>query len=114
MGELIVQIVIQKFTKACIIKGKADEAGDSRKGNKQYKIINATYQELKANKCLNELLPLLEHENLYVRMWASGYLLQITPAIAEKVLEQLSSLRGNIGFCSTITLREWRSGNLVL
>ena len=40
---------IQKFVKACIIKGEADEFGDSRKGNRQYKTIRSVYEVLKSN-----------------------------------------------------------------
>ena len=103
---------INKFKEACILKGEAEELGDSKKGNKQHKIIHSIYLMLKKNHRLDELLSLLNHENPYVRLWASAYTLQISQEMAEKTLETLASLIGNIGFCSEMTLREWRNGNL--
>ena len=103
---------LEKFERACILKGEADELGDSKKGNKQYKIIHSVYLLFKNNNRLDELLSLLDHENPYVKLWASAYTLHISQSIAEKTLESLSNLKGNIGFCSEMTLREWRNGNL--
>lgn len=103
---------LKKFVEACIAKGEAEELGDSKTGNKQYKVISKVYMALKENNRITELLVLLNHENPYVRLWAAGYTLQILDSRAESVLEELSLLRGLIGFNSKMTLSEWRKGNL--
>ena len=99
---------------ACVEKGEAEELGDFKKGNKLYKTIYSTYLFLCNSNRLFELIPLLDHANPYVRLWASTYALQIDQSKAEQALELLSMLGGNVGFCSSITLREWKHGRLVL
>ena len=105
---------ICKFVTACSLKGEFEEVGNSKKGNEQYKIINASYILLKDNGRLDELLALLDHENPYVRLWAASFTLQFSPLKAEKALEELTELRRNIGFDAKMTLQVWRSGNLML
>lgn len=104
---------LQKFAEACTIKGECEEIGDSKRGNKQYKTIHTVYLLLKAEGRLGELLELLENDNPYVRSWAAGYTLQIAPQKAEKVLVELSKIKGRpVAFNSEMTLQEWRKGNL--
>ncbi|HHV09434.1 MAG TPA: DUF2019 domain-containing protein [Clostridiales bacterium] len=75
---------LQKFADACVAKGKYEEIGDSKNGNRQYKVINSIYLLLKKEKRLHELLELINHNNPYVRSWAAGYVLPLSPAQAEK------------------------------
>jgi len=104
---------LQKFAEACIAKGECEEIGDSKKGNKQYKTIHTIYLLLKEEGRLDELLELLDHDNPYVRSWAAGYTLQISPKKAKEVLIELSKIKGRpVAFNSEMTLREWRKGNL--
>ena len=107
-------IKLKKFIEACIAKGEAEETGNvkPREDRKYYKIINSVYSYLKNNHQLEELSNLLDHENVYVQLWASSYMLQLSGSKAEKVLENLATLKGNIGFCAEMTLQEWRKGNL--
>ena len=112
MVQVIMNDILRKFEEACILKGEADELGNSKKGNKQYKVIHSAYLSLKKNNRLDELASLLDHENPYVRLWASAYTLQISQAKAEKTLQSLSKIKGNVGFCSEMTLREWENGSL--
>ncbi|OQB24674.1 MAG: hypothetical protein BWY11_00896 [Firmicutes bacterium ADurb.Bin182] len=104
---------IDKFVNACIEKGRFEELGDSKSGNKCYKIIRSVYEQLRDSGRLNELTTLLEHENPYVRLWASSYALQIVPKQAEETLEKLSAIKSVMaGFSAKITLQEWKKGNL--
>ena len=103
---------IQEYVKACIIKGESDDVGDSKEGNKQYAIINTLYLSLKSNDRLSELIPLLRHENPYVRLWAASHTLRTAKSKAVRTLKSLSKLRGMVGFISATTLKEWKKGNL--
>ena len=109
---MLVSQELHNFIEACIRKGEAEEVGDSRKGNKQYKTIHSVYLRLKDNNLLSELLPLLDHENAYVRLWAAAYTLQVSQPTAESTLKSLANLKGNIGFVAEMTLREWKNGNI--
>jgi hypothetical protein len=104
---------LNKFVNACTLKGEYEEIGDSKNGNKQYKTIHSIYLLLKKENRLDELIGLLDHENPYVRSWAAGYTLQISPLRAEKILEELADIKSKpVGFNAEMTLREWRKGNL--
>ena len=103
---------IQAYVSACIIKGEADDVGNSEEGNEQYPIINTIYLSLKSSDRLNELIPLLDHENPHVRTWAACHTLKISRRKAEKTLKSVSRLRGMVGFIAATTLKEWKKGNL--
>jgi hypothetical protein len=105
---------VQEFVAACIRKGEAEEEGNSDRGNKQYTVIHRNYLLLRDNNQLCKLLPLLSHENPYVRLWSSAYTLQLAQKEAEHTLDVLSQLDGNVGFCAMITLREWKASRLIL
>ena len=110
----MMNIEIKEFTEACIAKGANEDSGNvNPKTDRQYyEIISSTYKLLLSNNRLEELLPLLEHENPYVQIWAAGYTLQIPDFGAEETLEDISKLKGVIGFTASITLQEWRKGAL--
>jgi hypothetical protein len=40
--------------------------------------------------------------------------LQISNSKAERTLEEIAALKGNVGFCASITLQEWKKGTLRL
>ncbi|HIW74909.1 MAG TPA: DUF2019 domain-containing protein [Firmicutes bacterium] len=106
---------VSKFVNACIAKGEGENSGDTKNDRKYYQIIHAVYLKLKAEHRLDELLELLDDKNLYVKLWAAGYLLEAHPARAEKALEELAAARGNMaGFNASMTLKEWRAGRLKL
>ena len=107
---------LKKFINACIKEYEYQIDGDSKNGNKQGKIIISICVQLKNENSLNELLSLLDHEHPQVRFRAAERTLLSFPDRAERVLEELSMLRGiefgKIGFVSQITLQEWKKGNL--
>ncbi len=103
---------IAEFVRACIAKGEGEESGDTKHDRKYYNIIRKVYLKLKKEQRLDELLPLLQHESPYARLWAASYTLQIDPVKAEEALERLAATRKLMaGFSAQITLREWRSGH---
>ncbi len=103
---------IAEFVRACIAKGEGEESGDTKHDRKYYNIIRKVYLKLKKEQRLDELLPLLQHESPYARLWAASYTLQIDPVKAEEALERLAATRKLMaGFSVQITLREWRSGH---
>ena len=104
---------IMQFQFKAMKHGMALEKGDSKTANKAYKEIHKNYLVLKKQNKLIELEPLLEHDSPYVRFWASRYLLQICLKKSEKILEELSKLKGiSVAFDARMTLREWKEKNL--
>ena len=102
---------IDKFIELCIKKGNADESGEYNIGNKCYDLIFECYNDIAANEGSDKLLPLLAHENCYVRLYAAFFLLDSNKDEAEKVLAELSRESGLIGFTSEMTLKEWKKKN---
>lgn len=108
-------VELENFISACIEKGKCEELGDSKRGNRQYKIIKSSYLALKKSGQLNNMVGLLEHENPYVRLWAASCMLSIIPIKSEDTLKELSILKGKpVAFSAQMTLHEWRKGTLNL
>ena len=108
-------IELEKFISACIEKGKYEELGNSKMGNRQYNIIKSCYLALKKLDQLDNMVGLLEHENPYVRLWAASYMLPIAPIKSEGALKELSTLKGKpVAFSAQMTLQEWRKGTLSL
>lgn len=109
---------LENFVNACLKEYECQSLGDSKNSNKQWKNIISICIQLKNENRLNELLVLLDHEHPQVRFRAAEKTLLSFPAKAERVLVELSTLRGlqfgQIGFVSQITLEEWRKGNLKL
>ncbi|MCL2816992.1 MAG: hypothetical protein FWD39_01220 [Clostridiales bacterium] len=112
---------LAKFEIACTLKGAYDEVGDSKKGNKQYDIIRSVYLLLKKENRLEEMLELLgPAKNPYVRAWAAGYTLQISPREAEKTLKELIRIgkksvcitERKVAFDAEMTLEGWKEGEL--
>jgi len=102
---------LEKYVHVCIANGEARERGNIKAGNKQADIVFSAYTILKENNRLNELLGLLSHENLYVRLWAATHCLQFPNSNAEDVLEELAKLKGSVVSISAITsLFGWRNG----
>lgn len=112
---------LAKFESAGVLKGAYDEIGDSKKGNRQYDIMESIYLLLKKENRLEEMLELLgPAKNLYVRASAARYALQLFPREAEKTLEDLAKLwnesmcitERSVAFNAKMVLQEWKKGNL--
>ena len=106
-------VELENFISACIEKGKCEELGDSKRGNRQYAIITSSYLALKKIGQLGNMEGLLEHENPYVRLWAAYYMLPVLPIKSENTLKELSTIKGKpVAFSAQMTLLEWRKGTL--
>ena len=107
---------LENFVNACLKEYEYQSLGDSKNANKQGRVILSLSIKLNQENRLHELLSLLDHEHPQVRFRAAERTLLSFPNIAEKVLVELSKLRGiqfgQIGFVSQITIQEWKKGNL--
>lgn len=105
---------IQKFIELAIIDAQNTEGGNSKKQNKNFDLIQELYEKLKATDNVKILIPLLEHEERYVRLWAATFLLPVDTENSIRVLESLMEEKGFISITAKYTLKEWNRGRLQL
>lgn len=106
--------ITQKFVHASIIYGEAIELGDAKKINSQSKIINKIRKQLATNGELETLIPILHHENDYVKLNVASSLITILPNDSQIVLQELEKKKGLLGFEAMMFLQEWKKGNIKL
>lgn len=106
--------ILKEYIEACIKQEDSLHRGDSKTGNKQYRIINSIRRDLKANPQygIETLIPFLDHPNANVRLTTAFCLIPIIPDQARAVLVELSIGRGMVAFNAEMTLSEWDKGNL--
>jgi Domain of unknown function (DUF2019) len=105
---------LTEFEIAANQHGEATEQGNYKEANKNYGKIAKVITFLKEQNSINELLPLIEHPSLGVRLWASTYLL---PVKKEEAIRELKNIIRGGSFCAftaETTLSEWKKGNLNL
>ena len=109
-----INVLLNKYIEAAIQHGKATEEGDYKSANKAFKVLKKVYDELKANQDfgVQKLSNLLNHEEEYVRLWASSHTLQVDTEKAKKTLIELTKKTGFLAFNAKMTLEEWEKGNL--
>lgn len=107
--------VVNKYIKASINYGMAQEEGDAKKVNKNAGIIRKIRVQFKEDysQYVYYLEQLLEHENDYVRLKSAYDLLPILTDKAENTLLELAKKKGLLGFEAEMTLQEWKNGNLL-
>ncbi|WP_347487981.1 DUF2019 domain-containing protein [Desulfoscipio sp. XC116] len=85
--KLDVQVLIDDFVKHAVIQGEATYEGDYKTGNKAsnklFKISKMMEREREVAQQMLDVL--LEHDNISVRIWASGKALDIGYKYAEAV-----------------------------
>lgn len=85
--KLDVQALIEDFVKNAMIQGEATYVGDYKTGNKAsnklFKLSKIMEQEREIAQQMLDVL--LEHEDINVRIWASGKALDINYKYAEAV-----------------------------
>lgn len=105
---------IKKYIDATMAFGKATDEGNNKVGNKQYKIIQDCYLQLKEQGKLNELKEYLNADNDFVCIWVATHLLNNFPKESERALQEIASKDNMASFIAENTLNEWRNGNLKL
>jgi len=93
---------------------KAVKSGDFEAGNRQYKIIENCYRELRSRgeESQKKLLGLLDSSDDGVRVWSASHALEFSPDIAQDVLQELELKNDLIGLTAHYTLKEWQKGSL--
>lgn len=106
--------ILKEYIEACIKEEESLRRGDSKTGNKQYRIINSISRDLKTNLKygIESLIPFLDHPNANVRLTTAFFLIPIMPEQVRTVLVELSAGRGTVAFNAEMTLSEWDKGNL--
>ncbi len=110
----VLEKILEEFIGACLKQEDSIKRGDSKTGNKQYRIIQGIRRDLKENPNygLEKLSPFLEHPSANVRLTTAFTLIPILPEQAKEVLQELAAGRGTIAFNAEMTLSEWEKGNL--
>lgn len=103
---------IETYISGAELHGVGTNGGDSEKTNLGYSILNEAYQLLKKDNLLSRLKPLIEHNNVSVRLWSSSHLLHINSEVALPVLEAISKGSGLSAFDAKMTIKKWKEGTL--
>ena len=106
--------ILEEYVAACLKQEDSLNRGDSKTGNKQYRIIQDIRRDLKANSKygIEKLIPFLDHSSANVRLTTAFCLIPILPEQVRKVLITLAAGRGSVAFNAEMTLSEWEKGNL--
>ena len=119
LGEVSVYMraleqILEEFIEACLKEEDSLKRGDSKTGNKQYRIIKDIRHDLKSNPNygIEKLIPFLEHSSMNVRLHAAFCLIPVLPEQAKNVLMVVAEGRGIVAFNAQMTLSEWKKGNL--
>lgn len=106
--------LIDKYINSTIIHGRESRTGNYKLANKNFKIAEKCYKEIKAfgEEGYNEIAKLLIHDNGHVRVGAAYCLLPVKTEIAVKVLQESIGKPDGVGFEAEMILSEWKKGNL--
>jgi len=105
---------LEKYVQAAIGFGQASDQHDSERANLWHDEIYEAYYLLATDMQMgvSMLQPLLQHDDYYVRLWASTHLLDVQPLEAQRVLQELSREPGLRGLTAQLTLEQWKEGKL--
>ena len=114
MENLTIDEVISLYIDAADKQYGAIQVGNTRAADKVGGVIATAYRELRQRgvQAQTALLPLLEHPDPSVRIWAASHTLEFEPEQAEPVLEKLAGEDSLQGFSGDMTLRVWKDGSL--
>lgn len=107
-------VLVASYLDAAIAHGAASDRGDYRNANRQHDIGVAILAELRKRNAQRRLLPLLRHDNPWVRCWSATVALEFAPSEAVDVLEAVVNERPSppLTLDARLILQEWRKGNL--
>ena len=104
------QKCVVDFVDAAINYGEALEKGDSKHANCHSIRIIKIRGKLEADKQLLLLEPYMKDNNVYVRLCVASSLIKILPKEAKMIIEELSGIRGLVGFEAKMFIQQWDKG----
>jgi HEAT repeat protein len=108
-----VALLVKRYTESSAAHARATEVGDHVAANLAHDALAEAYRELRRRRAQWVLLPLLEHPDLSVRVWAAAHALEFCPEQGEPVLKRAAEIpRGLVSFSAQMTLRQWHDGKL--
>lgn len=105
------------YTNAATRYGHALSRCDFKEVNRQAARLSKLYLAIRSqphDSRVEMLLPLLNHIQLGVRLWAAAHALEFAPQLAEPVLHRLMNAKGLASQIAAATLRDWHSGDFRL
>lgn len=110
-----VAVLVGKYVKAAQAHAR-EKLKDARAANLEHDRVVQAFHQLEAlgEEGWSAMRGLASHEDPEVRTWAATHLLRVDPEMACRVLEDLSTEPGFVGFEAGIVLTEWRAGRLRL
>jgi hypothetical protein len=110
--DAAVSELIHEYAAAATEAGRLDIP--SRQQNKAARRVSAIYGDLRerGRAAQGALLPLLDHPDPAVRLWAASHALEFAPDRAVATLKAMKGVEFPRGLSAEMTLREWRAGRL--
>jgi Domain of unknown function (DUF2019) len=114
LRNLSARKLVTAYANAATRYGRALSSYNFKEANRQADRISELYLALceRGAEGRRALLPLLNHIEFGVRLWAAAHALEFAPELAEPVLDKLMSAHGLQSQIAAATLREWHSGDL--
>jgi hypothetical protein len=114
LRNLSARKLVTAYADAATRYGRAIKSYNFKDANRQADRISELYLALRERGAADQraLLPLLNHIEFGVRLWAAAHALEFAPELAEPVLDKLMSSHGLPSQIAAATLREWHSGDL--
>lgn len=106
--------IIEAFRIAASTHAQATENGDYKTANKNYDDIVRSAKYLREKYSILDLEPLLESDNVGVRLWSASYLLNAASSNAVTTLEEIAKASSIHSFTAEMTLKQFRAGKLEL
>jgi hypothetical protein len=114
LRHLSAEKLVSAYADAATRYGRALSSYDFKEANRQADRISELYLALRrrGDEDRFALLPLLNHIEFGVRLWAAAHALEFAPELAEPVLDRLMRAKGLPSQIAAATLRDWHSGEL--
>lgn len=113
LKELTTDQLVEKYRELSARHGRAIEAGNPKAANRDFDVIVAINQELRARgtEAHRRLLSLLNDQEPGTRCWAATDMLAFAPQEGERVLIELSKVpKSLVGLTAEMTLQQWKAG----
>lgn len=107
-----IENALRLFELAAMGQANATEEGDGKTANKCYKELAEAVDFLKEKEAILELFPILSSQSIGVQIWAATYLLPHKEKESLSVLEKIGKGDDIHSFNASMTISEWKKGNL--